>query len=180
MKPEDKIHGASEHRAIRGTLRTIGPLVLIGGVVLLVIGIGDFFMSFGSFEPKYFWCAFLGMPMIAIGGGMTQYGYMGKITRYVSREIAPAGKDTFNYLADGTKPGVKNIAQALGEGLSAGMRGTATPGTVACPVCDHLNDADARFCDQCGHALVTTKLCRSCGKENDADARFCDQCGESL
>jgi predicted amidophosphoribosyltransferase len=38
---------------------------------------------------------------------------------------------------------------------------------------------DAVFCKGCGMRL-SRKACRSCGKSNDADARFCDQCGGRL
>lgn len=63
--------------------------------------------------------------------------------------------------------------------------------TAACAGCQRLNDADARFCDQCGGGPLepTTPyeadpdevvVCPVCGLLNDTDARFCDQDGTKL
>ena len=65
-----------------------------------------------------------------------------------------------------------------------------------CANCGSTNDDDARFCTQCGKALVessvgngagpvtsvttTSALCANCGSTNDDDARFCTSCGTSL
>ena len=44
--------------------------------------------------------------------------------------------------------------------------------------CGEKNDADAKFCKNCGAAL--RKVCPDCGEQNDADAKFCKSCGKSL
>lgn len=173
MSDEEKLNPG--HGEVRDVLRVVGPVVLGLGAILVVIGIGSFFSSIGSFEPpKYFWCAFLGMPMIFVGGVMTSYGYMGAMLRYQVGEAAPVGKDAFNYMADGTKGGVKTMASALGSGLREGMQGES----VTCAKCGHENDANAKFCDECGAAMSVS--CPTCGQVNDADAKFCDSCGKKL
>lgn len=87
--------------------------MILGGIFALV-GLGSFFTSFGSFEPpRYFWCAFVGLPMVAVGLSMLKFGYLGVFTRYVAKEAAPPAKDTFNYLAENTKEGVKTIAESI-------------------------------------------------------------------
>ena len=110
--------------------------------------------------------------MVAFGGGMTKFAYMGSIARYMSAESAPVAKDTFNYMADGTKEGVRDIAGAIREGI-VGESG----GEVSCPGCNQANDRDARFCDACGGSMSLTKDCVSCKAPNDHNAKFCDGCG---
>ena len=124
MPDEERINPG--HTQVRGVLRLVGPIVLGVGVILMIVGLGSFFSSFGTFEPpRYFWCCFLGMPLIMIGLVMSQFGFMGAITRYQAGEVAPVGKDTFNYMADRTKGGLKTVASAIGAGLSEGISGAA-------------------------------------------------------
>ena len=81
------------------------------------------------------------------------------------------GRDTFNYLADGTRAGVTTVASAVGAGLSQGKDADA----INCPSCGHANDAGAKFCDECGKAM--SKTCSACEQVNDGDAKFCSACG---
>src|SRR4029453_16239195 len=50
--------------------------------------------------------------------------------------------------------------------------------TVTCQACHYLNEADARFCVQCGQPLETS--CPACGNHTRAAMRFCGQCGQRL
>ncbi|MCX6834557.1 MAG: zinc ribbon domain-containing protein [candidate division Zixibacteria bacterium] len=60
------------------------------------------------------------------------------------------------------------MATAVAAGLTQGVAGT---GKIArCPKCGHSNDADAKFCDECGASVSTA--CPSCGQFNDHDAKF--------
>ena len=148
MDEETKID--PRHSNTRQFLRKLGPLLAGAGLLLMVIGVGSFFASFGTFEPpRYLWCCFLGIPLLAVGLGMTQFAYLGAFARYVAGEAAPVQKDTFNYLAEGTKEGVKTLATAVGEGFAAAGRTQ-----VRCRKCNHGNDADAKFCKNCGASLV--------------------------
>ncbi len=167
-----------QHQKKQILLRRIGlPLIALGGLLIL-IGIGNFFMSFGSFgPPRYFWCAFLGMPILFVGIVLTSYGYMGAVARYAAGESAPVAKDTLNYMVEGTQDSIKTVATAVGSGLAAGLGKTDTMNGVHCLKCNAINQAEAKFCDQCGFALQKTKACPTCQELNDPDAKFCDNCG---
>jgi RNA polymerase subunit RPABC4/transcription elongation factor Spt4 len=113
-----------------------------------------------------------------LGGVLSGAGFMGAVSRYVAGESAPVAKDTFNYMADGTKDGVKKVATAVGEGLAAG--GIGKPVQLRCHKCNELNDAESKFCKQCGTSLLKSKACPACNELNDPDAKFCDNCGRAL
>ena len=109
------------HSEMRDILRVVGPVVVIAGLIFTAIGLGSFFSSFGSFQPpRYFWCAFVGLPLIALGGAICKFAFLGAVTRYMANEVAPVGKDVVNYMAEGTKGAVRDVAAAVGEGLRAG------------------------------------------------------------
>jgi hypothetical protein len=174
------------HHETRSILRVVGPLVAITGLVFVIVGIGSFFSSFGSSNlfdgpkpPRYFWCAFVGMPLLGVGVAICKFAFMGRVARYVANEVAPVGKDTFNYMAGETKDAVRDLATAVGEGLRSG--GSEEPTRVIrCHKCNTDNDASASFCNNCGSALEKSKECSSCNELNDPDARFCDNCGKQL
>jgi len=175
----DKI--APRHEQTRGLLRKVGILLIVIGGTFLIVGIGSFFAAFGGMEPpRFFWCAFVGMPILFVGGVLTSYGFMGSAMRYSAQEMAPVGKDTFNYMADGTKDSVKTLASAIGEGLRAGSAPAQGAERVRCHKCNRVNDADAKFCGGCGASLGKTKACPACRELNDPDAKFCDNCGRPM
>ena len=171
MDEENKIN--PNHRELRKMLRLIGPLVFILGLVLTLVGLGSFFSSFGSMQPpRYFWCAFLGLPLMTAGGAISQFAFMGAVARFMAGETAPVAKDTFNYMASGTKDGVRDIASAIAEGVSAN--------SLDCNSCRASNDIKAKFCDNCGETLLATKTCDHCTTENQKNAKFCDDCGRKF
>jgi len=49
---------------------------------------------------------------------------------------------------------------------------------MKCPKCDHLNPADAKFCNECGQKLETA--CPNCEILNIPGSKFCKECGHSL
>lgn len=158
-------------------MRFIGPVLLVVGLLFMIVGVGNFFLSFGNMNPpRLFWCAFVGMPLLAIGSALTKAGFAGAVARYQAGEYAPVAKDTFNYVADGTQDGVRSIASAVGEGL----RGETSVDTSPCPACNAPNDPGSKFCDQCGGAFPADVRCPGCGEVNDPDARFCDRCGDRI
>ncbi|NLH17459.1 MAG: zinc ribbon domain-containing protein [Phycisphaerae bacterium] len=171
------------HRGPRDLFRVLGPVILGIGILFMVVGGVDFFSAFGGMRaPTLFWCFFVGMPLLFVGGVMCQFGYAGKVARYMAQEMAPVGKDTFNYMADGTQEGVKTVASAVGQGLAAG--GVALGGKadtkVRCHKCNSLAEEGAKFCPQCGSPLGKTKPCPNCRELNDPDAKFCDNCGQTI
>jgi len=166
------------HSGLRNVFRVLGPIVLLVGLLFVAIGMVSFFSSFGSFgPPRYFWCVFVGMPIMFVGLVLCKLGYMGKVARYIAGEIAPVGKDTFNYVAKGSQEGIKAVTSAIAGGLAAGGLGGKEITKVRCHKCNELVEEDSKFCDNCGQALTKTKSCLKCNELNDPDAKFCDNCG---
>jgi RNA polymerase subunit RPABC4/transcription elongation factor Spt4 len=169
------------HNSLRNTLRVVGPVIAVTGLVLMIVGFVSFFMAFGGSEPpRLFWCAFLGIPLLGVGGMLTSYGYMGRVMRYMAGETAPVGKDTFNYLAEGTREGVQAMAGAVAQGLREGRADSGAVSALRCRKCNALLAADTKFCSQCGQPLSKTKRCPDCRASNDADASFCNNCGRAF
>jgi len=167
------------HETKRNALRVLGLVLLLVGICLSAVGLISFFSTFGGHErPRFFWCAFVGFPLVAIGFHLLSAGFLGAAARYMAGESAPVAKDTFNYVATETKDGVRNVAQAVTEGVMAGKSGVGIQ--VKCPKCNEANDADAKFCKECGTPLGRTKPCPSCRELNDHSAKFCDHCGNAL
>ncbi|HEV3386839.1 MAG TPA: zinc ribbon domain-containing protein [Gemmata sp.] len=169
-----------QHDQTRDILRVVGPTVVVVGVIFTVIGVGSFFSSFGTFEPpRYFWCAFVGLPLIGFGGIICKFAFLGSVSRYMANEIAPVGKDVVNYMAEGTKGAVHDVAAAVAGGLQDGMAGKEMR-ILHCHKCNADNEAPANFCKACGSPFAKAIPCPECGKLNDPDARFCGQCGKSV
>ena len=168
------------HDDVRGLLRTVGPVLLLAGLIFMAVGVVSFFSAFGSFgPPRYFWCCFVGIPLMAIGGAVCKFAFMGAVSRYIADEVAPVGKDVINYMADGTQGAVRQVAAAVGEGLREGTAGQAAP-SARCPQCHTVNEASANFCKSCGSPLTKSAHCPACGGANDPHARFCEHCGKGL
>jgi hypothetical protein len=191
-----------QHVQKRSVLRVVGILLLALGLILTITGFASLFSTMGSGEsswelgdgrvihgtrddsgpPKYFWCAFVGLPLLAVGASLTAYGFKGAVLRYAVGEVAPVAKDTINYVAEGAKDGIETISSAIGRGI-ASARGPAEATAITkvrCPKCNHENDADAKFCSECAFSLRKTRPCPHCGELNDPDAKFCDDCGQAF
>jgi hypothetical protein len=167
-----------DHLAARAMLRMIGPGVALLGLVLVGIGVASFFTAFGTFgPPRYFWCAFVGIPVLGLGLIMSQYGFLGSIFRYQAREATPALTEAFRAMSQGAAPGVRTMSRAQAAGLaeSMGLR----DGGVSCPKCHQANASEARYCNHCGTSL-TGPACSGCGQVNPVGARFCNGCGVEL
>src|SRR5215207_9612361 len=49
---------------------------------------------------------------------------------------------------------------------------------MRCSNCGRENAEGAKFCNECGTALL--RACESCGTPNAPDAKFCGECGSPL
>jgi hypothetical protein len=122
VSPELKRLQSPQQNSIRKTLRIAGPVIFLTGAICTVIGLISFFASFGSFGmPHYFWLAFIGMPLMFVGGVMCQFGFLGAVVRFIAGESAPVAADTANYLAEETKGAVETVAKAAAKGVVEGI-----------------------------------------------------------
>jgi cytochrome c biogenesis factor len=115
-----------QHKRTRLFLRVVGPIVAAIGLMFLIIALVSFFSAFNSFgsggfgspEPlRYFWCVFVGMPLLFVGFVMCSFGYMGAVARYAAVEQVPVATDAIHDLADGTQGVVKTLARSVAEGV---------------------------------------------------------------
>ena len=166
MKPID-----TNHQQKRTVLRVVGVILLISGLILIGIALIDFFSVFtGGFSndpfsgpgmrgPSKFGLFFLGMPLTFVGAVMSGAGFMGAAARYQAEEIAPVGKDTINYMVDGTKDSIKEVSKAIHEGMQESKGNTGA-----------VNIA--------GNESVI--YCSKCGKDNESAAMYCNACGSKI
>lgn len=153
MKPKE-IDPKQESK--RRVLRIVGFCFLVPGIVLVFIGLADFFSSlgsFGSFPAKSPGFIFAGMPLIFIGLVCLMYGFMGTMARYQAGEIAPVAKDTINYVADGVEGEVEDLARSVAKGMNSANTAKERI-LVLCPKCKAKNDEDSKFCKKCGESLT--------------------------
>lgn len=154
-----------KHLQKKRLFKILGSSILSIGIILTIIAFINFFITFNSGEgiPKLFFLAFIGMPLIAIGGILISFGYRKEITTYIKNESIPVANDALNEL----KPGISSASEALSKKR-----------TITCPVCKAINDIDATYCKKCGTKLK--KICPTCGYENDLDSEYCAKCGIKL
>ena len=177
MRPENQID--PQHNEKRGILRVLGPVIFVVGLIFFITCLVSFFTAMsGHGFPRLFWCGFVGLPLMWLGSVLCGAGFIGAAARYLAGESAPVAKDTFNYMADGTKESVKTVATAVGEGLAAS--GIGKPVQIRCHKCNEPNDANSKFCKACGTSLLKSKACPACNELNDPDTKFCDNCGRAL
>jgi Double zinc ribbon len=168
-----------EHAQTRDMLRVAGPLGVIAGVIFFVIGLPTTSFVNRRDSNEYLWCLLVGGLLVGLGMQICKFAFMGAVRRYMAHELAPVGTDAVNYMAEGTKDAVRDVAAAVGEGLRAGAPSQHVP-VARCNTCNSDNDASANFCKGCGTALAKAKPCASCSELNDPNARFCDQCGKAM
>lgn len=170
------------HDNKRESLRALGGVLVAIGGILALIGIVDFFSSMSTMRPpSMFWCAFIGLPLLGLGGNLLRLGYLGVATRYVAGEVAPVAKDTINYVGRGTQDTIAGIARAVlaSDDEPAGPA-AEQGGDVLCPQCGAKNPPDALFCSACGASFSRSVRCPQCGEENAAGAKYCHHCGRAL
>ena len=103
---------------VRTILRRGGLSLVALGLLLTIVGVSSFFLAFGgSGPPRFFWCAFAGMPLLFLGTVMCMFGFMGAAHRYFFGEAAPVAKDAVNYMGTNTQPGVSAVASAVTDGV---------------------------------------------------------------
>lgn len=151
-RPTPPLPGLPAQAGARTALRVGGAVLLLLGVAVFGYGLVSVFGSMDSFDPPRGGqiAAFIGgLPLIGVGLGMLNAGFLGAQARYVAGETAPVLRDTAAYLSDGE--GVLGIGRTVDDGSPA--PGAAASGPF-CRSCGVRNDDDARFCDSCGTSLA--------------------------
>ena len=142
---------AAHRHGYPGFLRFLGAMVVAVGVVLTALGSISLFSSWGVVGgSRYYWAAFLGLPLIAIGSAFTEAENLSACDVNLSEEMT----------------------------LAARERRTGDGAVIACERCRATNAAAANFCNQCGTAL-NAPACVGCGARITWNARFCTYCGKS-
>lgn len=114
---------SQKHKEVRSFLRVAGPLTVAVGLLFMIISLVSFFSAFnGDHHPRFFWCGFVGMPLLFVGIVMCKFAFMGAVARYIAAEQVPVVTDAFNDLAEGTQEGVKTAARAAAQGVVEGTR----------------------------------------------------------
>jgi hypothetical protein len=119
------------HDQARAGLRSLGFLLVVAGGVLMAIGLCSFFGSVGqtfgpgpisglprsmdAAIPHYFWCAFVGMPLLGVGIALLKFGYLGAVARYAADEVEPAVAPAARDLAHAVAAGVRDSGTADAE-----------------------------------------------------------------
>lgn len=136
----------------RTTLRVLGVVLLLAGLVVGGIGISGFLDQANSadLEPGFGPILMIGAGgfLCVFGLGAINAGTIGAQSRYVAGETMPTLKQSASYLSDGE--GIMGVGRTVDDGAAAGTQSATGP------------------------------FCRSCGVRNDEDARFCDGCGASM
>lgn len=111
-------------------------------------------------------------PLLALPawGAYKQKELIDDTLRFIERYVVSGGQVPREY---GVVPG------AVSEPWAGAPQGAnQAPRMTACPQCGAQVRGGARFCDNCGAALVV--VCPECKAELRAGARFCDACGAQL
>jgi len=138
-------------RTNHSVMRLFGVIIVGFGAILTVVGAFSLFSSWGTIGgSRYYWAAFLGLPLIAVGSALTEPE---NLTSY---ELT---------LCDDRNS--RAAQQATREQV------------VACGRCHSTNPSAANFCNQCGTSLVAP-ICVGCGAKINRNARFCTHCGKLL
>ena len=155
----------NKQKSIKKALKIIGPIFAVIGLTLTIVGFVNFFTTLGDGGfPKLFFFAFIGLPLLGIGAGITFTAFRQEITKYYVKETAPI----LNQAAKDISPAIQTMTHAVKDGLTE---------KLVC-ACGKENDFTDKYCAECGAPLVP--LCPKCNAVLDKDAKFCDQCGEKL
>jgi len=126
----------------------------------------------------------------------TSMGVIGDVGRYTQFQAADAMRDAAQNPGGGAGTGTglgagfalgNAMAGAMSDALRQSKEGTTASGSnvaaanagVACPKCGNTNNANAKFCTECG-AKLGPAACPNCQTELPAGAKFCTECGQKI
>lgn len=171
MENQNRTKTPRTHEQIKRIFQYVGFGCLAAGGICTLVGMISFFGAFASpYPPRFFFLAFIGLPLLGIGGIVLGFGYHREILRYQKNESIPVLREAGREIS----PAVRDIAAAVGEGLR-----TAAPSQMqTCTHCGAQVAPGTKFCSMCGEALPLT--CVHCGARLPADAQYCPACGKKV
>ena len=101
----------AKHEKTKKILKIVGIIVLVVGLALTIAGFANFFKHMANQTgemPKLFFLAFIGLPMMAIGGMLMIFGFRRELLTYVKNESVPV----INEASEDLSPAIKNVAQS--------------------------------------------------------------------
>ena len=152
--------GLRNQAGARTSFRVIGLVLLVVGVGAAGYGFisfaGGIFAADTTLDPALPGASGMGRSFLLFAGGgfvtvlgfwFFSAGFMGAAARYGAGGSMPVVKDSAAYLTDGE--GLLGVGRTVDDA----PRADAATGPF-CSSCGVRNDASARFCDACGHALA--------------------------
>lgn len=142
--------GLRNQAGARTFFRVAGAVLAPVGIATCIYGFVSFVRYDGDGDPLPQMGLFLGGFLVfAIGGMFLNLGFAGVAARYGAGETMPVAKDAASYLSDGR--GIMGAGRTVDDGSHAREATAAGP---YCRSCGVRNDAEARFCDNCGGSLA--------------------------
>jgi len=153
-----------KHEKTKRLFKILGITFSIIGLICTLIGMISFFRSFAKAEPpKLFFFAFIGLPLLGIGGMLITTGFRREMMTYSKNEGVPVVNEALNEVSP-------TISKVVNEAHTSIKK-------VKCS-CGELNDEGSKYCKSCGKELQ--KRCPSCNEVVDPDSSFCNHCGKKL
>lgn len=139
MFDKEEKYNLKENTKKRKIFTIIGASILIIGVILTIIGVVTFF----SGDPSLFYLFFIAFPLMFIGSSLIKIFNVGRLNRFISKQVAPVKKDVANYMIEGTSENITKVVKDI-KGKQSGR---------ACLKCGNINPKKNKFCGDCGEQL---------------------------
>ena len=113
---------------------------------------------------------------------------------YKKKEKFTSGEKFWFALEDGKDAGKKKATKVIlsvpldleretednTEQSDTVAKGQKKSGTVECQECGSQNDANAKYCINCGAQITTERKCARCGQVLEENAKYCQKCGRKV
>ena len=128
----------SNRQKKKTVFKLVGSAFAIIGLILAIIGFANFFANIGDREsPKLFWLAFVGLPLLAVGGMLVLFGFRPEFSAKRVEKLLPKIKELQQEMA----PIVDELATS------------ANAAKITCE-CGKINSSSSKFCSECGKPLT--------------------------
>lgn len=113
---------------------------------------------------------------------------------YKEKEKFTSGQKFWFILEDGKDAGKKKATKVIlsipldseqkvednTEQSDTVAKGQKKSGTVECQKCGSQNDANAKYCINCGAKITAERKCAGCGQVLEGNAKYCQECGRKV